>query len=229
MQKEKKQHQKKAPMQPLSPYVHFMNDRQVAVRKESPNMSFADISKTIASEWSKIKEEEKQKYVKKADLDKERYDIEYKKYQHTDVCNENENVSGKIVKKAKKSSKKLKKVVKSTIDNKREKKSAKPKKTQKRPAKQISESKAASEPEDSIRKSNRKRKSPSWKFKDFYCSSELEDNDIHDKTCSAVEEQAKVKNQNFHSKNISKDESNSSVDSRGPGEHLEIDSSAGKS
>ena len=225
VQKEKKQHRKKAPKQPLSPYVHFINDRQVAVRKESPNMSFADISKTIASEWSKIKEEEKQKYVKKADLDKERYDLEYQKYQRTDVCNENEKVSGKIVEKAKKSSKKLKKVVKSTIDNKRGKKSAKPTQKQKRPAKQISDTKAASEPENSIRKSTRKRKSPSWKFKDF----ELEDSDIHDKTCSAVEEQAKVKNQNFHSKNISKDEFNSSIDSRGSGEHLEIDSSAGKS
>ena len=228
VKKEKNQHKKKAPKQPQSPYVHFINDRQVAVRKESPNMSFGDISKTIASEWSKIKEEEKQKYVKKADLDKERYDLEYQKYQRTDVCNENEKVSGKIVEKAKKSSTKLKKVVKSTIDNKRGKKSAKLIQNQKRPVKQISESKAASEPKDSIRKSTRERKTPLWKFKDFDCSSELEDSEIHNNACSAVEEQAKVKNQHFDSKNISKDKFNNSIDSRGSGEHLEIDLSAGK-
>lgn len=32
-----------APKQPLSGYVHFLNDRRESVRKENPDMSFADI------------------------------------------------------------------------------------------------------------------------------------------------------------------------------------------
>ena len=50
-----------APKQPLSGYVHFLNDRREAVRKESPDMSFADISKKLANEWSQLGQEEKQR------------------------------------------------------------------------------------------------------------------------------------------------------------------------
>ena len=42
------------PKQPLSGYVHFLNDHRDAVRKEHPELSFADISKKLAEEWSKV-------------------------------------------------------------------------------------------------------------------------------------------------------------------------------
>ena len=73
-----------APKQPLSGYVHFLNDRREAVRKESPDMSFAEISKKLAQEWSQLGQEEKQKYVERAELDKERYSREFQEYQQTD-------------------------------------------------------------------------------------------------------------------------------------------------
>lgn len=73
-----------APKQPLSGYVHFLNDRREDVRKESPDMSFAEISKKLASEWSHLGQEEKQKYAERADLDKERYSQEFLEYQQTD-------------------------------------------------------------------------------------------------------------------------------------------------
>ena len=66
-----------APKQPLSGYVHFLNDRREDVRKESPDMSFAEISKKLASEWSHLGQEEKQKYVESANLDKKRYCHEF--------------------------------------------------------------------------------------------------------------------------------------------------------
>ena len=43
-----------APKQPLSGYVHFLNFRRDSVRKEFPDMSFADISKKLAQEWSHL-------------------------------------------------------------------------------------------------------------------------------------------------------------------------------
>ena len=73
-----------APKQPLSGYVHFLNDRRETVRKESPEMSFADISKKLANEWSQLGQEEKQKYVEKAEIDKGRYSREFQEYQQTD-------------------------------------------------------------------------------------------------------------------------------------------------
>jgi len=77
-----------APKQPLSGYVHFLNDRREAVRKESPDMSFADISKTLANEWSQLGQIEKQKYAERAELDKERYGREFLDYQQTDEYKE---------------------------------------------------------------------------------------------------------------------------------------------
>lgn len=74
-----------APKQPLSGYVHFLNFRRDSVRKEFPEMSFAEISKKLAQEWSQLEAEEKQTYVKTAEEDKERYNREFAEYQRTDA------------------------------------------------------------------------------------------------------------------------------------------------
>ncbi len=73
-----------APKQPLSGYVHFLNDRREDVRKECPDISFADISKKLAVEWSNLDPETKQRYVSRAEQDKERYGKEFAEYQKTD-------------------------------------------------------------------------------------------------------------------------------------------------
>merc|ERR550534_3471768 len=77
-----------APKRPLSGYVHFLNDRRESVRKETPEMSFADISKKLANEWSQLGQEEKQKYAERAEQDKERYSKEFLEYQNTDQYKE---------------------------------------------------------------------------------------------------------------------------------------------
>ena len=73
-----------APKQPLSSYVHFLNDHREKVRKESPDMPFKEISKKLAQKWSQLGQEEKKKYAKIAELDKERYSCEFLEYQQTD-------------------------------------------------------------------------------------------------------------------------------------------------
>lgn len=73
-----------APKQPLSGYVHFLNDRRESVRKEEPDISFAEISKKLANEWSQLGQDEKTKYHERAELDKERYNREFQEYQLTD-------------------------------------------------------------------------------------------------------------------------------------------------
>ena len=64
-------------------YVHFLNDRRESVRKENPDISFADISKKLAVEWGQVNEELKAEYVKRAEADKERYNKEFAAYQQT--------------------------------------------------------------------------------------------------------------------------------------------------
>ena len=73
-----------APKQPLSGYVHFLNDRREAVRKENPDLSFADISKKLAVEWGQVDSTMKKTYAERAEADKERYNKAFAEYQLTD-------------------------------------------------------------------------------------------------------------------------------------------------
>jgi len=74
-----------APKQPLSGYVHFLNERRESVRSENPEISFSDLSKTLAAEWSRLGDKHKNKYHEMAKKDKERYDKEFTDYQGTDA------------------------------------------------------------------------------------------------------------------------------------------------
>jgi len=73
-----------APKQPLSGYVHFLNERRESVRGENPDISFSDLSKKLAAEWSALGEPEKNKYNDLAKRDKDRYDKEFSEYQQTE-------------------------------------------------------------------------------------------------------------------------------------------------
>ncbi|XP_008557980.1 high mobility group protein 20A [Microplitis demolitor] len=74
-----------APKQPLTGYFRFLNDRRDKVRNENPNMSFADITKFLAAEWSSLPGEQKQQYLIAAEQDKERYNREYSDYKQTEA------------------------------------------------------------------------------------------------------------------------------------------------
>jgi hypothetical protein len=61
-----------APKQPLSGYVHFLNERRESVRAENPDITFSDLSKKMAAEWSAKSDEEKNIYNELAKKDKDR-------------------------------------------------------------------------------------------------------------------------------------------------------------
>lgn len=52
-----------------------MNERRDQLRAEQPDLGFAELTRQLASEWSKLPAEEKQQYLDAADQDKERYVI----------------------------------------------------------------------------------------------------------------------------------------------------------
>jgi len=97
-----------APKQPLSGYVHFLNERRESVRAENPDITFSDLSKKLAAEWSALGETQKTKYNEMAKLDKERYDKEFTEYQLTDAYKQylESQRTGEPVGPAKKKSKK---------------------------------------------------------------------------------------------------------------------------
>ncbi|XP_022901776.1 high mobility group protein 20A [Onthophagus taurus] len=83
--KRKKPKDMTAPRHPLSGYVRFLNDRREAVRAANPTLSFAEITKILASEWSTLPADKKQQYLDAAEQDRERYTKEYNAYKKTDA------------------------------------------------------------------------------------------------------------------------------------------------
>merc|ERR1712126_19543 len=61
-----------------------MGERRETVRAENPDITFSDLSKKLAAEWSALPDHEKNKYNEQAKRDKDRYDKEFAEYQHTD-------------------------------------------------------------------------------------------------------------------------------------------------
>lgn len=53
-------------------YVRYLNERRDQLRAEHPELGFAELTRQLASEWSKLPMEEKQQYLDAADQDKER-------------------------------------------------------------------------------------------------------------------------------------------------------------
>lgn len=74
-----------APKQPLTGYFRFLNDRRERVRSENPTLSFAEITKLLASEWSTLPPDQKQQYLDAAEQDKERYNREFSDYKQTEA------------------------------------------------------------------------------------------------------------------------------------------------
>nr|XP_012139631.1 PREDICTED: high mobility group protein 20A isoform X2 [Megachile rotundata] len=74
-----------APKQPLTGYFRFLNDRREKVRNENPTLSFAEITKLLASEWSNLPADQKQQYLDAAEQDKERYNREFSDYKQTEA------------------------------------------------------------------------------------------------------------------------------------------------
>jgi len=74
-----------APRQPLSGYFMFLNDRREKVRNQNPNLTFTEITKLLAAEWSKLPLDQKQRYLDAAERDKERYNREFSDYKQTEA------------------------------------------------------------------------------------------------------------------------------------------------
>ncbi|KAL5020148.1 hypothetical protein ScPMuIL_003040 [Solemya velum] len=74
-----------APKPALTGYVRFLNERREKLRQDNPNLTFSEITKMLGSEWSKLPQHEKQRFLDDAEKDKERYLREMESYQKTEA------------------------------------------------------------------------------------------------------------------------------------------------
>ena len=55
-----------APKKPVSAYITYLNERRETVKAENPSMSYPDILKKLAAEWSALSNEDRRKYQEEA-------------------------------------------------------------------------------------------------------------------------------------------------------------------
>ncbi len=68
------------PKRPSSSYAIFSKSRRNYFKKEHPDMTFSEISKSLATEWKELTEKEKRPFQKEAEKSKAKYDKEMKAY-----------------------------------------------------------------------------------------------------------------------------------------------------
>ncbi|KAG2499803.1 hypothetical protein HYH03_002099 [Edaphochlamys debaryana] len=69
-----------APKKPCGAYMWFCKEMREAVKADNPGASVTDIGRRLGELWKEANEEEKRKFHKLADEDKERYNRENARY-----------------------------------------------------------------------------------------------------------------------------------------------------
>lgn len=77
-----------APRMPLNGYVRFLNANRERVKQENPELSFADVTKKLAAEWSSMDPETKKSYLEEAEKEKEIYLRQLHEYQRSESYQE---------------------------------------------------------------------------------------------------------------------------------------------
>lgn len=73
---------------PLNGYVRFLNANRDRVKQENPDLTFAEVTKRLASEWSSMNSDQKKAYLDEAEKEKEKYLKELHEYQQTESYQE---------------------------------------------------------------------------------------------------------------------------------------------
>ncbi|CAL1297630.1 unnamed protein product [Larinioides sclopetarius] len=72
-QKKKKKRDPNEPQKPVSAYALFFRDTQAAIKGQTPNASFGEVSKIVASMWDSLDADRKNSYKKKTETAKKEY------------------------------------------------------------------------------------------------------------------------------------------------------------
>ena len=69
-----------APKRAMTAFLYYILDRRAGLKKEKPHLDNKQIISEMGSEWNRMKEEDKKKYLEKAAEDRKRYEKEKAAY-----------------------------------------------------------------------------------------------------------------------------------------------------
>merc|ERR1719516_790422 len=70
----------KPPQAPLSAYAFFFKETQASIKSQQPDATFESVSKIVETMWAALEENQKEKYRKMNEADKERHRREKEAY-----------------------------------------------------------------------------------------------------------------------------------------------------
>ncbi|XP_076583438.1 SWI/SNF-related matrix-associated actin-dependent regulator of chromatin subfamily E member 1-related isoform X2 [Chaetodon auriga] len=73
------------PKAPVTGYVRFLNERREHMRAQYPDLPFPEITKRLGAEWTRLAQNDKQRYLDEAEREKMQYAQELKEYQQTEA------------------------------------------------------------------------------------------------------------------------------------------------
>lgn len=83
----KKKRDPNEPQKPVSAYALFFRDSQASIKGRTPNLSFGDVSKCVASMWDSLDADNKAMYKKRTEMAKKEYLRQLASYRATLVSN----------------------------------------------------------------------------------------------------------------------------------------------
>ena len=81
--KEKKEKDPNAPKRPVTAFFFYQSERRQTLKKEKPELDHKQIISVMSTEWNKLPEKDKKKYLVKAEEDKKRYEKEKAEYENS--------------------------------------------------------------------------------------------------------------------------------------------------
>jgi hypothetical protein len=77
-----------APKKPLSAYMLFAKENREKIKKENSDATFGEIGRKLGEAWRSIDKKNKDKFIKKSEKDKDRYNQEIVDYKSTKEAEE---------------------------------------------------------------------------------------------------------------------------------------------
>eukprot|EP00009_Paramoeba_aestuarina_P009987 CAMPEP_0201541654 /NCGR_PEP_ID=MMETSP0161_2-20130828/71590_1 /ASSEMBLY_ACC=CAM_ASM_000251 /TAXON_ID=180227 /ORGANISM="Neoparamoeba aestuarina, Strain SoJaBio B1-5/56/2" /LENGTH=330 /DNA_ID=CAMNT_0047949203 /DNA_START=37 /DNA_END=1029 /DNA_ORIENTATION=- len=72
-----------APKRAMSAFMFYSRDHRARIQEENQGVTFGEIGRILGAKWKELPDEEREKYIKKANEDRERYHRESENYKKT--------------------------------------------------------------------------------------------------------------------------------------------------
>ena len=71
------------PKRPLTGFQMYLREMREKMKKENPKLVMAEFMKMVSVEWTRMSQDEKKRYERLVEKDRQRYDEEFLEYKKT--------------------------------------------------------------------------------------------------------------------------------------------------